>query len=40
MDEKKCDTILNAISTLDNAMDQIVANNFSQKKITDFFNNM
>jgi hypothetical protein len=37
MDEKRCDTIFNAISKLDNAMDQIVTNNFSQKKITDFF---
>ncbi|CAI6355176.1 unnamed protein product [Macrosiphum euphorbiae] len=37
MDEKRCDTIFNAISKLDNAMDQIVTNNFSQKKITNFF---
>lgn len=40
MDEKRCDTVFNSISKLDNAMDQIVANNFSQKKITDFFKNM
>jgi hypothetical protein len=38
MDEKRCDTIFNAIIKLDNAMDQIATNNFSQKKITDFFN--
>ncbi|KAL4142677.1 hypothetical protein QTP88_005090 [Uroleucon formosanum] len=38
MDEKRCDTIFNAINKLDNAMDQIATNNFSQKKITDFFN--
>jgi hypothetical protein len=35
--EKGCDTISNAISKLDNAMDQIVANNLTQKKRTDFF---
>jgi hypothetical protein len=34
----KSNTIFNAIIKLDNAMDQIAANNFSQKKITDFFN--
>jgi hypothetical protein len=38
MDEKRCDTIFNAIIKLDNAMDQIATNNFSQKKKTDFFN--
>jgi hypothetical protein len=32
MDEKECDTIFNAISKLDNVMDQIVANNLTQKK--------
>jgi hypothetical protein len=36
MYKKGCNTISNAISKLDNAMDQIVANNLTQKK-TDFF---
>jgi hypothetical protein len=29
---KGCNTISNAINKLDNAMDQIVANNWTQKK--------
>lgn len=37
MDVERCDNISNAISKLDNTMDQIVAKNESQK-ITDFFN--
>ena len=32
MDEKKYDTIFNAINKLDNAMNQIVANNVTQTK--------
>lgn len=32
MDEERCNTIFNSISKLDNEMDQIVANNLSQKK--------
>jgi hypothetical protein len=32
MDEKGCDTIFNAISKLDNVMDQIVTKNLTQKK--------
>jgi hypothetical protein len=32
MNEKRCDTIFNAISKLDNVIDQIVANNLTQKK--------
>jgi hypothetical protein len=38
IDEERCDTIFNAINKLDNAMDQIVANNLSQEKIIEFFN--
>jgi hypothetical protein len=38
MYEKGCNTISNAISKLDNTMDQVVANNLTQKKKrTDFF---
>jgi hypothetical protein len=32
IDEKGCDAIFNAISKLDNVMDQIVANNLTRKK--------
>lgn len=39
-DEERCGTIFKAISKLDYAMHQIVAKNLSQKKITDFFNNV
>jgi hypothetical protein len=37
IDEKGCYTIFNAISKLDNVMDQIVAKNLTQKKRTDSF---
>jgi len=39
MDEGKCAVKFKAISILDNAFNQSVANNYlSQKKITDFIN--
>lgn len=31
MDEERCNTIFKAISELDNAMDEILINNLSQK---------
>jgi cytochrome c oxidase assembly factor CtaG len=40
MYEKGYDTISNAISKLDNAMDQIVANNLTQKKKNRFLENV
>lgn len=40
MDEERCNTAFKAISKLDNAMDEIVIKNGSQKKITYLFNNI